>query len=241
MWFCRSNKFIGKQIGQYTLKKLVGEGRYGACFFAESDSGDRVVIKKFKPSMFKKNAEKNAYEAVILSKLSDKRIPELLGVINQKDFYGFVLEFKNGYTVKDMLFKQNYRFTSEEFYSIGTQLISIIKYLHADGVVHRDIRIPNVLIDNGAVYLVDFGLSRWRDGKEYEFSSDYSYLGDFLLYILYSSYEKPIGQKRSAWYNELPLTAEQKLFLKKLLGQENVYKNIIDIENDFERFFEVAN
>ncbi len=56
--------------------------------------GQKVAIKKFKPSMFKKNSEKNVYEAVILSKLKDKRIPELLGVINEKGFYGFVLEFK---------------------------------------------------------------------------------------------------------------------------------------------------
>lgn len=145
--------------------------------------------------MLKRNVNKNDYEAIILSKLSDKRIPELLGIVNQKGFYGFVLEFKSGYSVKDMLFRHNYRFSKEEFYSIGTQLISIIKYLHTNGVVHRDLRIPNVLIDNGEVYLVDFGLSRWRDGKEYEFCLDYSFLGDFLLYLLYSSYQKPIGQK----------------------------------------------
>jgi len=240
MWFCRSKKYIGKQVGKHTIEGLAGEGRYGACFLAISDTGNRVVIKKFKPSIFKKNADKNAYEAVILSKFSDRRIPELLGVVNQKGFYGFVLEFKKGFTIKDMLFRYNYRFTNEEFFSIGIQLISIIKYLHANGVVHRDIRIPNVLIDNGEVYLVDFGLSRWRDGKLYEFDLDYSFLGDCLLYLLYSSYEKPSGKKKSAWYNELSLTEEQILFLKRLLGLESVYKNIMDIEKDFKRVFEVV-
>ena len=65
--------------------------------------------------MFKKNSEKNVYEAVILSKLKDKRIPELLGVINEKGFYGFVLEFKNGITVKDMLFKEKINFQMKNF------------------------------------------------------------------------------------------------------------------------------
>ncbi|HEY5586649.1 MAG TPA: protein kinase family protein [Ruminiclostridium sp.] len=240
MWFCRSKKYIGKQVGEHTIEGLAGEGRYGACFLAISDTGNRVVIKKFKPSMFKKNADKNAYEAVILSKLSDKRIPELLGIINQKGFYGFILEFKNGRTVKDMLSKYSYSFTNEEFYSIGIQLISIIKYLHANGVVHRDIRTPNVLIDDGEVYLVDFGLSRWRDGKLYEFNLDYSFLGDFLLYLLYSSYEKPLGKKKSAWYNELPLTEQQQLFLKRLLGLESTFKSIIEIEKEFKEVFEVV-
>ncbi|HEY8889760.1 MAG TPA: hypothetical protein VIM70_05860 [Clostridium sp.] len=54
---------------------------------ASSDIGEKVVIKKFKPSIFKKNSEKNVYEAVILSKLVDKRIPEFLGVINQNNYF----------------------------------------------------------------------------------------------------------------------------------------------------------
>lgn len=237
MWFCKTLKYSGKVVGKYTIENPIGEGRYGLCFLARSAKGEKVIIKKFKPALFKRNLDKNAYEAVILSKLKDKRIPELLGVINEKGFYGFVLEFKEGFTVKELLFKHNHKFTKEEFFNIGIQLISIIRHLHENGVVHRDIRIPNVLINDGKVYLLDFGLARWADNNKYPFNLDFSYLGDFLLYLLYSSFEPKEKRKNLPWYKELLLSSEQKLFLKKLLGIELMYESIKDIEADFIKAF----
>jgi len=233
MWFYKTVKYSGKVVGKYTIESPIGEGRFGLCFLARSDMGKKVIIKKFKPSLFRRNLDKNVYEAVILSKLKDKRIPELLGVINEKGFYGFVLEFKEGFTVKELLFKHNHIFTREEFFNIGIQLISIISYLHENGVVHRDIRLPNVVINDSKVYLLDFGLARWADNNNYPYDLDFSFLGDFFLYLLYSSYEPKEKRKNLPWYKELLLTSEQKLFLKKLLGLELKYENIKDIEADF--------
>lgn len=238
MRYFSSKKYHGQKLGDYTIEELVGEGRYGLCFLAKSDTGSNVIIKKFKPGIFKKNSKKNMFEAVTLSKLTDQRIPELLGVINQKFFYGFVLEWKRGYTVKDLLFKHNYRFSSEDFYNIGIQLISIIKYLHENGIVHRDIRITNVLIDKGNVYLIDFGLARFANDNEYKYDLDYSYLGDLFLYLLYSSFQRNGNKRNLPWHKELPLTDKEKIFLKRLMGLETVYESIKDIEMDFVDAFE---
>ncbi|MBU3185035.1 protein kinase family protein [Clostridium estertheticum] len=239
MWPLSRKKYFGKQVGKYIIEKPIGEGRYGVCFLAKTDIYDKVVIKKFKKSIFKRKLDSNVYEAVILSKLSDNGIPEFLGVINQKGFYAFVLEFKNGFTVEDLLFKYKYKFTNKEFFDIGFKLIKIITYIHGNGVVHRDIRIPNVLIDKGELYLIDFGLARWADNNKYPYDLDFSYLGEFLLYLLYSSFEAKEKHKKLPWYKELNLTNKQKLFLKKLLGLEKVYKNIEDIKMDFSNVFGV--
>jgi len=237
MWFYSVKKYCGKRFGKYIIERPIGEGRYALCFLASSDIREKVVIKKFKTSIFKKNSEQNVFEAVVLSKLVDKRIPEFLGVINQKGFYGFVLEFKNGSTVKDILFKDKHKFTSGEFFNVGIKLIRIIKYLHENGVVHRDIRPPNVLLNKEEVYLIDFGLARWANNDKYPYDLDFSYLGDFLLYLLYSSFEKKENNKKLPWYEELTLTSRQRLFFKKLLGLELTYENIDDIETDFIKVF----
>ena len=239
MWLCSAQKYCGKRYGKYNIEKPIGEGRYGVCFLANLDIGEKVVIKKFKRSIFKKNSKKNMYEAVILSKLRDNRIPEFLGVINEKGFYGFVLEFKSGCTVKDILFKYKHKFTNEEFFNIGLKLIKTIKYIHGNGAVHRDIRIPNVLVDKEEVYLIDFGLAKWADNNKYTYDLDFSYLGDFLLYLLYSSFETKQKYKKLPWYKELSLTNKQMLFLKRLLGIEVAYENIDDIEKDFIKVFGV--
>jgi serine/threonine-protein kinase len=201
-----------------------------------------VIIKKFRPGIFKKNAEKNMHEAVILSKLSDGRVPELLGVINEPGFYGFVLEYKPGRTLRELLFKESRIFTQDEIFSIGSQLISIIKYLHGSGVVHRDIRIPNVLYEAGRVYLLDFGLARFADGAKYRFDQDFSYLGDLLLYLIYSAYDKSAGKKtgphkKLPWYEELTLEPAQKLCLMKMLRLAPAYESIDEVESDFTAAF----
>lgn len=239
MLFFNSKKYCGKQYGKYNIIKFVGEGRYGMCFLAHSIDGTPTIIKCFKPNAFKKNKEKNAYEAVILSQLNHNSIPEILGVINEKDFYGFILEQKQGETIEAMLFKHKHSFNNIEIYNIGIQLIDIIKYLHCNGVVHRDIRCPNVLFDGNRVYLVDFGLARWSDNYKYPYDLDFSYLGDFLLYLFYSSFETKKKYKKLPWHKELSLTSKQKLFFKKLLGLEMAYKNIDDIEADFIKEFSV--
>jgi serine/threonine protein kinase len=240
MWFYNELKYSGKRFDKYIIEKPIGEGRYGLCFLARTDMGEKVVIKKFKRSILKRNSERNVNEAVILSKLRNNGIPKFLGVINQKGFYGFVLEFKHGCTVKDLLFKYKHKFTIEEFFNIGTQLIKIIKYIHGNGIVHRDIRIPNVLIDKEEVYLLDFGLARSADNNKYPYDLDFSFLGDFLLYLLYSSFEAKEKHKKLPWFSELTLTSEQKLFLKKLFGLELPYENIENIEMDFIKVFKVV-
>lgn len=235
MNFLNSARYIGRQYGDYTILGLAGEGRYGVCYTARSAEGAQVIVKRFKPSMLRKNREKNAFEAVILSQLRHDAIPELLGVISEKEFYGFILEQKPGVTVQSLLFEKKHRFTGPEIYSIGIQLIGIIQYLHINGVVHRDIRIPNVLIDGGRVCLIDFGLARWADGERYRYDVDFSFLGDFLLFLLYSSFVPHASGL--PWHRELPLTCEQKTFLKRLLRLEQPYENIAAVKRDFIRAF----
>jgi len=240
MWLFKKIKYAGKQVGKYTIETPIGEGRYGICFLARSDTEEKVTIKKFKLRMLKENPEKNLYESRILSKLKNKRIPQFLGVLDEKGFHGFVLEFMSGITVQDMLFKYKHKFSYKEFLNIGIQLIIIIKYLHEKGIVHRDIRIPNVLIYEGDVYLIDFGLARWADENQYPYNLDFSYLGDFLLYLLYSSFKRKGRQEELPWYKELSLSLEQIVFLKKLFGIEAYYDTIEDIERDFILFFKKA-
>lgn len=228
--------YIGREYRGYKICSLIGQGRYGACFKAKAPDGSMVVLKRFHNHMRKKNADKNHFEAVVLSALNHPSIPSLLGVINTGSDYFYVLEHMAGKPIEQMLFQDHHRFTPREIYKIGLQLTSLIAYLHDRKIVHRDIRISNILCDNGKISLIDFGLARFTTQREYPLDSDFSYLGDFLLYLIYSYYPGNFS-KKCPWYDELSLPADQTLFLKKLLGLETPYSNANQVKIAFCKAF----
>ncbi|MCQ4637626.1 protein kinase [Anaerovorax odorimutans] len=226
-------RYLGRCYQGYAICRSLGQGRYGNCFAAQAPDGSQVVLKRFHNRMKKKNTGRNHFEPVILSMLKHPSIPDLLGVINEGKDYFFVLEYMPGVTIEQLLFREHHRFTPEETSNIGFQLIDLIAYLHQNGIVHRDIRISNVLYHQGKISLVDFGLARFADQDRYRLDSDFSYLGDFLLYLLYSNSPTNKFRRHRPWYDELPLSDGQMEFLKRLLGLETPYATIEQVREHF--------
>lgn len=224
----------GKKIGDYTVASCIGKGRYGVCFLALDPDGKKVILKKFRTRMWKKNKNANHYEAVILSGLEHPAVPELLGVINNRQGYYFVLEYKEGMTLEQWLFDRKKIFTSGEIYRIGSQMFEVLEYLHGRNVVHGDISVANVTDDGEKISLLDFGLARYADGENIRFSLDYARAANVILYLLYSGYE---GKGRRPWHEELPLTGEQREFLKKLLEPEEQFRDTGTVRHKFEKIF----
>lgn len=182
--------------------------------------------------MLKRAGIKAHYEEEILRNLHHYSIPRFIKKVEFEGAYGCILEYKNGRTFEDIIYLDKYLFSKTEIYKVGAQIIEIIKYLHEQGVVHRDIRVPNTLYDKGKVYLVDFGLARWVNNEKYKEDMDFAFLGDFLLHLYYSSF-KGLVVKKCPWYEELELTNNELFFIKRLMGIEERYKNISEVEKDF--------
>lgn len=220
-----------QQIGDYTVQRVLGEGRYGICYLVSKDK-KRYILKQLKRGMLKKIGAKVKYEEEILKSINHECIPKFIKKIELNEFGAYILEFKQGKTFEEIIFEDNYIFKRDEIYNIGIQLINILKYLHHSGIVHRDIRVPNVLYNQEKVYLVDFGLARWIDNKRYAEDIDFSYLGDFLLHLYYTSFEVK-DKKEKVWYEELDLPKDEEIFLKRLMGIDKKYNNISEVEEEF--------
>ena len=223
-----------KKVGDYTVASCSGKGRYGVCFLACDPDGNKVVLKKFRPRVRRKNRNANHYEAVILSGLSHPAVPGLLGVINSRQGYYFVLEYKEGRTLKEWLFKEKKVFAPDEIFRIGSQLFDILAYLHRRNVVHGDISAANIVWDGTRISLLDFGLARYADGEYMRFSLDYARAADVLIYLLYSGYE---GEGSRPWHEELALDEKQKEFLRNLMEPVEVYESTEEVRRLFKAYF----
>ena len=245
-----------ERIGEYRVIRRLGGGRYGVCLLAESSGdtddsanlggadGRRVVLKRFRRRMHKRNAGNNHYEAVILSGLSHPSIPELLGVINDRSGYYFVLSCQPGVTLKTWLFDRHKSFSRAEIHRIGTQMFDVLTYIHSRSVIHGDISLSNIMDDGDRVSLIDFGLARYMsdmsDSGNSSIDIDHARLADVLLYLMYSCEDlarQPDTARGAVWYDELDLTASQTQCLKRLIGIDRPYSSTTEAAKAFRSAF----
>lgn len=222
-------------VNGYSVIKIIGEGRYGIAYLAENDKNEKCVIKQLKSDMLEKNREKLFYEEENLQKLNSPNFPKFISKFHEGNKEGYLLEYIDGKIFEEILVQDKYEFSKNEIYQIGSQLLDLVEILHDGNIVHRDIRPPNVILkQNKELALIDFGLSRIMNKKKYVKEIDYWYTGDFLIHLYYSSYKETDTEERP-WFEELDLTSEEEIFLKKLLGIEKNYQNINEIRSQLEK------
>lgn len=222
-------------VNGYSILDVIGEGRYGIAYLAINDKYEKCVIKQLKEDMIETTREKLFYEEKILQDLNNPKFPKFISKFKDEYRECYILEYVEGTVFEDLLVRDGYEFNKNEIYEIGSQLLELVEILHNNNIVHRDIRLPNVIIkDNKELSLIDFGLARIIDNKKYVREIDYWFIGDFLIHLYYSSYNETDLEERP-WYEELDLNLEEKIFLKKLMGIEGSYKSIEEIKKQLEK------
>lgn len=225
---------INQSVAGYKVLQKIGEGRYGITYLAKNKQDQKVVIKQLKKDMLKETKEKLFYESEILKKLDHPSIPKFISKFKDKNRQGYILEYVEGRVFEDLVVKHGHVFTREEIYDVAEQLLNIMHYLHERRIVHRDIRLPNVILkDNKELALIDFGLARYINDERYIKEVDYWYLGDFLIHLYYTFYEE-LGVEERPWYEELLLYPQEERFLKKLMGIWENYESIEAIRVDLD-------
>jgi serine/threonine protein kinase len=105
-------------------------------------------------------------EAQAAARLSHPHIVTVYDFGEHDDLSYIVMEFVSGRELAD-LFRSGHRFTLLEALQIMAELLDALAYAHAQGVVHRDVKPANVLVDQtGHVKLADFGVARVSSGTQ---------------------------------------------------------------------------
>ena len=125
-------------------------------------SGDEVNDQKNEKEVTKDISDKIRQEIDIMSKLRHRNIIQLKGWFEDEQNIYLVLPYVSGGDLSSFLKKGIP--SKEETVKITTQLVSALKYCHRKGILHRDIKLNNILLDeNLNIKLTDFGLSAIKD------------------------------------------------------------------------------
>ncbi len=149
--------------GRWRLEGQLGFGGMGTVHQAtELATGRTVAVKMMAPSLAE-DAEQVARferEAKLLSKFEHPSLVPFLAVDRHEGLPFIVLEYVKGKTL-GLLLKERSRFAVRQLLPLLQQLASALDYLHARGVVHRDLKPKNVMVDDDEhLTLLDFGVSR---------------------------------------------------------------------------------
>ncbi|NOQ40592.1 MAG: protein kinase [Anaerolineales bacterium] len=159
---------IGENVGPYRLIEKLGKGGMATVFKAYHPSLDRyVAIKALHPAFMEHPGfiDRFEREAKVVAKLDHPNIVPIYDFSEHEDRPYLVLKYVRGETLKARLEKS--KLTYKESRHIFRVISSALAYAHQEGVLHRDVKPSNVLLEKGGqIYLADFGLARMTETSQ---------------------------------------------------------------------------
>ncbi|ASB91131.1 protein kinase [Bacillus sonorensis] len=238
--------------GRYHIKRVLGMGSYGITYLAERlDGGGPCVVKQLRKTKgWTQGGRKSfAREAGILSKLAPPAAPRLYDVLKIGRNRFIVMEYIDGKTFEDLIFYEGRIFDERQTVLRLLEVLQIVSSIHGCGLIHRDLRIPNILDAGGSIRIIDYGLAcsladrerivyrhpEKRLMRSVSVKSDFYALGHFTLFLLYSGYT-PITKDEKSWEEELSVSPGLKAVLRKMLQIDPPYESAQDIIADLKSF-----
>jgi serine/threonine protein kinase len=155
----------GDAFGEYVIDDQLGEGGMGIVFRAIREDGAVVALKVIKPGLVadERTARRFAREARAAGEVDH---PHLIDVLDAGDVDGIgymAMRYVPGKSLDDRI-QASGPLPVEDTVRIVAEIASALDALHAAGLVHRDVKPSNILLDEerGAL-LTDFGLAKRRD------------------------------------------------------------------------------
>ncbi|MBI5302610.1 MAG: protein kinase [Chloroflexi bacterium] len=165
---------VGEHVGQFKIVEYLGQGGMATIFKAYQTNLDRhVALKVIHPTL--KNDQsfvaRLTREATVVANLTHPNIVQVHDLITSEGIPFLVMQFIEGKTLKDVLLERH--LTPNEILNILRPVGDALHYAHARGVLHRDVKPSNIMIDkDGNVFLTDFGLARIERSGESTMSQD---------------------------------------------------------------------
>ena len=153
-------------LGRYSLDREIGRGGMGVVYLAHEVALDRPVALKVMPPAYAAQAalrERFLREARTAAKLSHPNIVPIHAVAETDDFVYFAMAYVQGETLGERI-RERGPLRGREAVRVLQEVAWALAYAHAEGVVHRDVKPDNILLEDGRgrALVTDFGIAHVR-------------------------------------------------------------------------------
>ena len=146
---------------RYRIEKQIGQGGMGKVYVATDERFKSTVA--IKETVFEDKNLRRAFgrEARLLNSLKHAALPRVSDHFSEADGQFLVMEFIAGEDLAEMMEHSGEAFPLETVLNWARQLCDALEYLHAQDIIHRDIKPQNLkLTPGGQIVLLDFGLAK---------------------------------------------------------------------------------
>jgi hypothetical protein len=222
----------------YELKELLGSGKYSEVYKGFSWKTRELfavkIIKKYGSDIQEKEMVFNEYHLLQLQ--SHKNIVKFKGFIDTLSHFYIIEELAEGKPLQKIF----HSLTEKEKKIIIKEILETLQYLHSIGIVHRDIKMENIVVnredENIQVKLVDFGLSELKlpNKKLRSFCGTVAYMAP--EFHLRESYDQSVD----IWsLGVMAYTMIAKKFPFNGINEKEIISRILSCAPDFSKFSDV--
>ena len=163
-YYNKYKKYPETSLNFYKYGRLIGQGAFGKVNLGLNILTGRIVaVKSFNKNnseLTGDNMKKIKYETDLMKKLNHPNITKILEMFEDEKSFLIIMEYINGGNLFSFV-KKRRKLSEKTAKFLFRQIISGIKYIHEQNIVHRDIKLENLLIDlNNNVKICDFGIGR---------------------------------------------------------------------------------
>src|SRR3989338_10105698 len=158
----------GQTLGQYRILEQIGLGGMPTIFKAYQPGMERLVALKVLPQHYAANpkfVQRFEQEARLIAKLEHRNILPVYDFGSHDGTTYLVMRYLQAGTVKDIL--GHGALPLPDAARVLSDIAAALDYAHAQGIVHRDVKPSNILVDKqGSSYLTDFGIAKVLEGTQ---------------------------------------------------------------------------
>ena len=152
---------VERRVGPYRVLARIGEGGMGVVHLAEAPDGRRVALKVLRPHVVgdDEGRERLAREVASLRKVRSGHVAEIIDADPWGELAFIVTRYVPGDSLTELV-KREGPVRGADLDHLADHLLAAIRDVHASGVLHRDVKPTNVVMEGRSPVLIDFGLAR---------------------------------------------------------------------------------